>query len=87
VPIVSAAIGAGHDATGRALAQAARRNWPGCEVRWLDILDAMGPGIARLARGFYTFQIQHVPWLYNMFFRAIWKHRWYLASTRHLLGI
>jgi UDP-N-acetylglucosamine:LPS N-acetylglucosamine transferase len=87
VLIVSAAIGAGHDATGRALEQATRRTWPGCEVRWLDILDTMGPGIAPLARTLYTFQVQRAPWLYNMFFWAIWKQRWYLASTRHLLGI
>jgi UDP-N-acetylglucosamine:LPS N-acetylglucosamine transferase len=87
VLIVSAAIGGGHDATGRALEQAARRNWPGCEVRWLDILDAMGPGIAPIARTLYFLQIQRAPWLYDLLFRAIWRHRWYLASTRHLLGI
>jgi UDP-N-acetylglucosamine:LPS N-acetylglucosamine transferase len=87
VLIVSAAIGAGHDATGRALEQAARRKWPDCDVQWLDILNAMGPGIAPVARAFYVLQIQRAPWLYNMFFWAIWKHRWYLASTRHLLGI
>lgn len=85
VLIVSASIGAGHDATGRALEQAARRLWPGCEVRWLDVLDAMGPGVAPMARAWYVLQIQRTPWMYEFFFRAIWRYR-YLASTRHLIG-
>jgi UDP-N-acetylglucosamine:LPS N-acetylglucosamine transferase len=86
VLIVSAAIGAGHDATGRALQDAARRLWPECEVRWLDVLDAMGPGMGALARTFYVVQIQRLPWLYEQFFQAIWRHRSYLTSTRHVIG-
>ena len=56
--IVSASIGAGHNAAGQALAEAAPRAWPGCEVGWLDALDAVGPGFAALARCFYVAQAQ-----------------------------
>lgn len=87
VLIVSASIGAGHDSAGRALEQAARRIWPRCEVAWLDILEEMGRGVAPAARWLYTMQIQRTPWLYSFFFAALWQHRWYLAGTRHLLGM
>jgi UDP-N-acetylglucosamine:LPS N-acetylglucosamine transferase len=83
--IVSASIGEGHNASGRALEQAIRRAWPGCEVRWLDTLAAMGPGIGPIARACYVLQVQHLPWLYEVIFRAIW-HRWFLSATRRLIG-
>lgn len=50
VLIVSADIGAGHNAVGRALEEAIGKAWPGCEVAWLDSLEVMGPGAAPLAR-------------------------------------
>ncbi len=83
--IVSAWIGEGHNASGRALEQAIWRAWPGCEVRWVDTLAAMGPGIGPLARACYVLEVQHLPWLYEVIFRAIW-HRWFLSATRRLIG-
>jgi hypothetical protein len=56
--IVSADISEGHNAAGRAIEEAIGRIWPGCQVGWLDALDAMGPGFARLARAFYVAQVQ-----------------------------
>jgi len=84
--IVSADIGEGHNSAGRALQEAVTRTWPGCDVRWLDTLAAMGPRFARLARGFYVSQVQHLPWMYEFFFAAMWRHRWYLEATRRGLG-
>jgi hypothetical protein len=84
--IVSADISEGHNAAGRAIEEAIGRIWPGCQVGWLDALDAMGPGFARLARAFYVAQVQRVPWMYEFFFSAMWRHRWYTDSTRRGLG-
>jgi UDP-N-acetylglucosamine:LPS N-acetylglucosamine transferase len=55
-------------------------------VRWLDALAALGSGAAPLARGFYVSQVRHLPWMYEFFFSAMWRHRWYLESTRRCLG-
>jgi UDP-N-acetylglucosamine:LPS N-acetylglucosamine transferase len=86
VLIVSADIGEGHNSAGRALEEAIIRQWPGCEVRWLDTLAAMGPGVGPVARAFYVSQVQRVPWMYEFFFSAMWRHRWYLESTRRSIG-
>lgn len=86
VLIVSADIGEGHNAVGRALEEAAGKTWPGCEVAWLDSLAAMGPGMGPLARAVYRMQVQHTPAVYEFFFRAIWRHRWFLESTRRVIG-
>jgi diacylglycerol O-acyltransferase len=86
VLIVSATIGEGHNAAGRALADAVRRLWPGCEIRWLDTLQVMGPGIGPLGRACYVMQVEQTPWMYEFFFRMIWRHRWFLDSTRRMMG-
>jgi UDP-N-acetylglucosamine:LPS N-acetylglucosamine transferase len=39
--IVSADIGQGHNSAGRALEEAIACVWPGCQVRWLDALQAL----------------------------------------------
>lgn len=41
--LVSADMGAGHHATARAVEQAARRVWPGCDTRWVDALKGAIP--------------------------------------------
>ena len=84
--IVSADIGQGHNSAGRALEEAIARVWPRCQVRWLDALQAMGPGFAPLARAFYVTQVQRMPRIYEFFFSAMWRHRWYLESTRKGMG-
>jgi len=84
--IVSADIGAGHNAAGRALEEAMARAWPGCQVCWLDALAAIGPGFGPLARAFYVAQVRHSPRMYEFFFSAMGRHRWYLESVRRGLG-
>lgn len=84
--IVSADIGEGHNSAGRALAEAMTRAWPGCQVGWLDAPAAMGPPFAAAARAFYVSQVQHLPWMYEFFFSAMWRHRWYLDLSGGLDG-
>ena len=86
VLIVSATIGEGHNATGRALEETIRQIWPGCEVRWLDVLEAMGPGIGPMARFSYVMQVERTPWVYEFFFGAIWRYRWFLTWSKRLIG-
>ena len=84
--IVSADIGEGHNSAGRALEEAIARTWSGCQVRWLDTLAVLGPGFARLARGFYVTQVQRTPRMYEFFFSAMWRYRWYLDAVRRGTG-
>ncbi len=84
--LVSADIGEGHNSAARALEEAIAQVWPSCQVRWLDALAALGPGFARLARAFYVTQVQRTPRAYEFFFSAMWRHRWYLESTRRGMG-
>ena len=84
--LVSADMGEGHNSAARALEEAIARVWPGCQVRWLDALAALGPGSARLVRAFYVTQVQRTPRAYEFFFSAMWRHRWYLESTRCGMG-
>jgi Monogalactosyldiacylglycerol (MGDG) synthase len=84
--IVSADIGEGHNSAARALEETITRIWPDCQVRWLDALAALGPGFGALARGFYLTQVQRTPRMYEFFFSAMWRHRWYLESTRKGMG-
>jgi UDP-N-acetylglucosamine:LPS N-acetylglucosamine transferase len=84
--IVSADIGEGHNSAGRALEEAVARVWPGCQVGWLDALAALGPGFGALARAFYVTQVQRTPRMYEFFFAAMWRHRWYLEATRRGMG-
>ncbi|MBO0774778.1 MAG: glycosyltransferase, partial [Actinobacteria bacterium] len=83
---MSADIGEGHNATGRALEQAITRAWPGCQVTWLDSLALMAPGMGPLARAVYVTQVERLPWMYEFFFSAIWRYRWFLNSTRRFIG-
>lgn len=83
---MSADIGEGHNSAGLALQESIARLWPGCEVRWLDTLAVLGPRFAALARAWYVAQVQHLPAMYEFFFSAMWRHRWYLDSARRGLG-
>jgi hypothetical protein len=60
--IVSADMGEGPNATGRALQGAAERIWPGCQTHWVDTLDAMGRGVGPLFRRIYVTNVETTPW-------------------------
>jgi UDP-N-acetylglucosamine:LPS N-acetylglucosamine transferase len=86
VLIVSANMGEGHNATGRALDQAVRARWPGVTVEWLDTLDAMGRGVGPVFRGIYVTNVRRTPWLYEFFYRAIQRHRWFARASKRFVG-
>lgn len=84
--LVSADIGAGHNATARAVEQAARGLWPQCEVRWVDSLDAMGRGVGPAFRWIYRVNVESTPWLYDLFYEALWRYRWFADGSRRFVG-
>lgn len=86
VLLISATIGEGHNATARALQESAERAWPGCEVRWADALQVMGPGVGPLFRSIYVFNVERTPWLYDLFYAALWRHRWFADASRRFIG-
>jgi WS/DGAT/MGAT family acyltransferase len=84
--IVSADMGEGHNATGRALDQAARALWPGVEVRWLDALDVMGRGVGPVFRQIYVTNVRSTPWLYELFYGSIRRYRWFARASKRFVG-
>jgi UDP-N-acetylglucosamine:LPS N-acetylglucosamine transferase len=86
VLVVSADMGEGHNATGRALEDAVRRLWPGAVVGWLDTLDVMGIGVGPLFRWIYVANVQKTPWLYEYFYRTLWRYRWFAAASKRFVG-
>lgn len=86
VLIVSANMGEGHNATGRALDQAAHALWPGVEVRWLDALDVMGRGVGPVFREIYVANVQRIPWLYEFFFSSVNNYGWFARSSKRFVG-
>ena len=86
VLVFSAAMGEGHNATGRALEDAIGRLWPEASVRWLDTLDVMGTGVGPLFRWIYVSNVQSTPWLYEYFYRSLWRHRWFAVASKRFVG-
>ncbi|WP_432842043.1 MGDG synthase family glycosyltransferase [Dactylosporangium sp. CA-092794] len=86
VLVLSADIGGGHDATGRALEERARRLWPGSAIEWADTLDVMGRGVGRAFRRIYVTSVELTPWLYQCFYAALWRHRWFTRAVKRFVG-
>ncbi|MFD2415289.1 MGDG synthase family glycosyltransferase [Amycolatopsis pigmentata] len=86
VLVVSAAMGEGHNATGRALEDAAVRLWPGASVTWLDTLEVMGAGVGPVFRWIYVSNVQTTPWLYEFFYRSLWRYRWFAEASKRFVG-
>ncbi|MFB9905953.1 WS/DGAT domain-containing protein [Allokutzneria oryzae] len=83
---MSADMGAGHDATGRALRAALLRLWPGVAVSWTDVLHEMGPGVGPLFRGIYELSVRRLPGVYDFFYRQLWRHRWFALAAKRVIG-
>ncbi len=84
---ISADMGGGHDATAAALEQAARRVWPGSEIRRIDLLDLLGPGFGELFRRIYVSNVERTPWLYEFFYSALWRRRWFASASKGFTGL
>nr|WP_246331184.1 wax ester/triacylglycerol synthase domain-containing protein [Saccharopolyspora hordei] len=84
--MISATIGEGHNATGRAVAEAAGRVWPGCEVGWVDALRAMGRWVPAAFNWIYVTNVESTPWLYDFFYDSLWRYRWFANASRRFVG-
>lgn len=84
--IVSGTMGEGHNAAGRAIAEAIGRLWPGCDVRWVDTCEVMGPGAGPLWRAIYVVNIQKTPWLYEFVYRSYWQQPWFADLSKRFIG-
>lgn len=82
VLVVSADMGGGHHATGRALAERVAEHWPGSEVRWVDTLDTMGRWVGPAFRHIYVANVRSTPWLYEFFYASLWRHRWFADASK-----
>ncbi|HET7385443.1 MAG TPA: WS/DGAT domain-containing protein [Nocardioidaceae bacterium] len=86
VLVLSADMGGGHNATATALEEAVERCWPGSEIRRLDTLDVMGPGIGAAFRQTYVTNVETTPWLYEFFYASLWRHRWFARASKRFTG-
>ena len=86
VLVVSATMGEGHNATGQALTEAVGRLWPAARVEWLDTLDVMGPGIGPLFRSIYSSNVEHAPWLYELFYDSLCHRPWFAHGSKRFVG-
>lgn len=86
VLLISATIGEGHNATARAVEEAARRLWPGCEVQWLDALRIMGRWVPGTFNWIYATNVETTPWLYDFFYDSLWRYRWFANASRRFVG-
>jgi diacylglycerol O-acyltransferase len=84
--VVSARIGGGHDAAARALIEAVRQRWPRAHIRWVDTLDAMGPGVGPAFCWTYATSVEHAPWLYELFYAATWHVGWFRRASKRFTG-
>jgi processive 1,2-diacylglycerol beta-glucosyltransferase len=92
VLILSAPVGAGHDAAARGLAESLRAR--GAQVEIDDGLALMGPFIHRMVVDGYRWELEHAPWSWRLLYRGTRSPRlirlvgWALAirSRRRMLG-
>jgi diacylglycerol O-acyltransferase len=87
VLVVSADIGEGHNATARAVEERARRLWPGCEIRRVDTLELMGRGVGPGFRWIYRVNVDTTPWLYDFFYRSLWRYPWFAMASCRVVGL
>ena len=85
--VVSATIGEGHNATARAVEERARQLWPGCKIHRVDTLAEMGRWVGPGFRWIYRVNVDTTPWLYDFFYRSLWRHRWFAASSCRAVGV
>jgi UDP-N-acetylglucosamine:LPS N-acetylglucosamine transferase len=80
--VVSAAVGAGHQvAAGPAAAveERAGRLWPDCEIRRVDVLDAMGRVAGPALRWIGG---DRAPWLSGLGYRELCRRPWFADAAR-----
>lgn len=68
--VVFASAGAGHQKAAEALYYYLRKEFPGLEIRILDILDYSHPIVKRLYSDGYIFLISKLPWVWYFLYRV-----------------
>ena len=86
VLVLTADIGEGHNAAARAIAERIDQAWPGTEVRLLDVIAQMAPGMSWLTQSAYRLVLNHVPAVYQCFYDALWHHRWFAWLSRRFIA-
>jgi len=86
VLLVTGSLGEGHHAAARAVEERARALWPGVEVVWTETLDAMGPAAGSLFPAIYAGCVRRLPWLYELYFRLLWRVPPFRAGTRAVVA-
>lgn len=84
--LVSAAMGEGHDAAGRAVAAAVARLWPETTVDWVDVLATLGHGTESLFDRIYASSVERWPWVYEYYYGSLWRRRWFAAAAKRFIG-
>jgi UDP-N-acetylglucosamine:LPS N-acetylglucosamine transferase len=85
--VVSATIGEGHNATAAAVQERARQLWPGCQIRRVDTLELMGGVTGPAFRWIYRVNVDRTPWLYDFFYRELWRRPWFAAASCRFTGV
>ena len=85
--MVSANIGEGHNATAAAIEERASALWPGCQIRRVDTLDLMGRGTGPAFRWIYRVNVDRTPWLYDFFYRELWRRPWFARASCRFTGV
>ncbi|MER5637312.1 glycosyltransferase [Kitasatospora sp. NPDC002227] len=80
ITVVSASVGAGHDGAAAELAR--RLTDLGYGVDRHDFLDLLPPGIGRLLRGSYAFELRVAPWAWGGLLKALERN----STFRSLVG-
>src|SRR5262249_10876097 len=84
--VVSATIGEGHNATAAAVEERARALWPSCEIRRVDTLELMGRATGPAFRWIYRTNVDRTPWLYDFFYRELWRRPWFASASSRFTG-
>jgi UDP-N-acetylglucosamine:LPS N-acetylglucosamine transferase len=86
VLLLTADMGEGHNAAARAIAERIDQVWPCAEVRTLDVIALMAPGMPWLMRSTYRLALDHAPAFYQFFYDTLWHHRWFAWLSKRLIA-
>jgi UDP-N-acetylglucosamine:LPS N-acetylglucosamine transferase len=86
VLLLTAAMGEGHNAAARAIADRIARHWPTAEVRTLDVIALLAPGMSRLAQAVYRLALGRAPAVYQLFYDLLRRHPWFAWGSKRFVA-
>jgi diacylglycerol O-acyltransferase / wax synthase len=84
--VVSADMGAGHNATAAALEREIEERWPGSQITRVDTLEVMRAAVGPVFRRIYVVNVEWTPWLYEFFYASLWRHRRFAQASKRFTG-